>query len=69
MVVLTNRCGYLSCNVFPYDKYTTSHVMCMIPVNELELPLYISRHNKIPCYNTLSHSGNYIYDPHCTVMK
>ena len=46
MVVLTNMCGYFSCNVFPCDKYTTSHEMCMMPLKEL--PLYISRHNLIP---------------------
>ena len=32
MVVLTSKFGYLSCIVFPYDKYVTSrsHEMCMI---------------------------------------
>ena len=60
MVVLTSWCGYFGCNVFPYNNYTTSHVMCMVSLKEL--PLYISRHNKIPCSNTLSHRGTYTYD-------
>ena len=50
----------------PYHDYTASHEMWMISLTEL--PLYISRHNKIPCDRILAGiEAN--TQAHCTVLK